>query len=231
MAANNNTRGIGVDEGVGGGDDVLCWVCMDTYRDPVYLECGHTVCRSCALTTLVAAARLARLPPVAAPAAAAMAATTAPPTTGQATSRAVGTMPGPGQTNAPRPLTSTASSPCGTSSSSSSSSSSTGCQWGCCSPDATGVSPSHAPTANNTHLISLLFGLSKEMSDISEKEAEAISKVNAEQLSVPKVITDGCMSILADLQLIQSAVETRCKEINEMSQSLSDTMSSMTSNY
>ncbi|KAH3714450.1 hypothetical protein Pelo_19040 [Pelomyxa schiedti] len=69
-----------------------------------------------------------------------------------------------------------------------------------------------------------LKGLTKELNDVSEKEAEAISKISSEQLSVPKVITDGCMSILADLQLVQSAVETRCKEINEMSQSLSDAM-------
>ncbi|KAH3743359.1 hypothetical protein Pelo_15236 [Pelomyxa schiedti] len=98
---------------------------MDTYRDPVFLECGHTVCRRCALTTLVAAARLAALP-------------TVPTTTkphahgggGGCDCGGVGTMPGPGQTNAPQ---STAALSCGTSSSSSSS----GCRWGCCSPGAT----------------------------------------------------------------------------------------------
>ncbi|KAH3693345.1 hypothetical protein Pelo_19928 [Pelomyxa schiedti] len=110
---------------------------MDTYRDPVFLECGHTVCRRCALTTLVAAARLAALP-------------TVPTTTkphahgcgGGCDCGGVGTMPGPGQTNAPQ---STAALSCGTSSSSSS-----GCRWGCCSPDATGVPvPVHEDNQDN----------------------------------------------------------------------------------
>ncbi|KAH3762645.1 hypothetical protein Pelo_5493 [Pelomyxa schiedti] len=101
---------------------------MDMYRDPVYLECGHTVCRCCALTTLVAAARLAALPTVSVfP----TTATTKPHAHGGGgCGGGVGAMPGPGQTSAPQ---STAALSCGTSSSSSSS----GCRWGCCSPDAT----------------------------------------------------------------------------------------------
>ncbi|KAH3761181.1 hypothetical protein Pelo_7007 [Pelomyxa schiedti] len=338
---------------VDGGDDVVCRVCMDVYRDPVFLECDHTVCRSCALTTLVAAARLTQLP-------AAVACATTKPTTAVTTppahSRvsANGTLPG--QTNAPQPRPTTASV----------------CRWGCCSHDtpveircpfrcerttkatmsgdnlkpnsaamsliesrkaelvrvflnktkkqmnttlcemqycceepaslpspatckcslcrgmlfcepcftqhhqkgnslrahqateippqgrsspAAPMCPHHAnkerdlmcscgapicylcekATSHRGHTsvplvdsvsqkVSELRGLTKELNDISEKEVEAISKINVEQLSVPKVITEGCTPILADLQLILGAVETRCKEINEMSQSLSDAM-------
>ncbi|KAH3743360.1 hypothetical protein Pelo_15237 [Pelomyxa schiedti] len=100
---------------------------MDTYRDPVFLECGHTVCRSCALTALVAAARLAALPT--APVSSTTGTTKPHAHGGGGCGGGVGTMPGPGQTSAPQ---STAALSCGTSSSSSS-----GCRWGCCSPGAT----------------------------------------------------------------------------------------------
>ncbi|KAH3762647.1 hypothetical protein Pelo_5496 [Pelomyxa schiedti] len=108
-------------ECVDGGDGVVCRACMDMYRDPVYLECGHTVCRCCALTTLVAAARLAALPTVSV---FSTKATTKPHAHGGGggCGGAVGAMPG--KTNAPQ-------------STSASSASSSGCQWGCCSPDAT----------------------------------------------------------------------------------------------
>ncbi|KAH3723207.1 hypothetical protein Pelo_18089 [Pelomyxa schiedti] len=177
-----------VGESVDGGDDVVCGVCMDVYRDPVSLECGHTVCRSCALTTLVAAARLAQLP-AAVTATTKETATAAPP----AHSRVSANDAMPEQTNAPQSQPTTASD------TPSSSSLSSGCRWGCCSHDTP--------------------GLTKELNDISEKEVETISKINAEQLSVPKVITEGCTPILADLQLILGAVETSKKPAQSLAPS------------
>ncbi|KAH3742808.1 hypothetical protein Pelo_15793 [Pelomyxa schiedti] len=202
MSAANKAL-VAPSEGVGGGGDVVCGVCMDMYRDPVTLECGHTICRSCVVATLVPIARLTHLPAMVTTITATT--TTTPTTTTTVTTKpnarggggaaVCGTMPG--QTNAPQYGAAAAStSPCGTSFSP--------CRWGCCSPD--------TPV------------LSQELNAISQKEVEAIAKVNTETFVVPKVITDGCMSILADLQLIQSAVETRCKEITEMSQLLSDAM-------
>ncbi|KAH3757852.1 hypothetical protein Pelo_10404 [Pelomyxa schiedti] len=137
----------------GGGDgDIACGVCMDMARDPVTLECGHTVCRSCALTTLLAAARLAALPLLAS---ITIAATGKPPTQdgcgcgrdcgcGRGSGCAVGTMPRPGRTNSPQSTTASAAF----------------CDWFC----------------------------------VQTKT---------------QVITEGCMSILADLRLILGAVETR----------------------
>ncbi|KAH3744643.1 2-isopropylmalate synthase [Pelomyxa schiedti] len=93
---------------------------MDMFRDPVALDCGHTVCRSCAVAALVPAARLAQLPAICA------ATVTKPPARVGGGAQVGVAVPGPGQTNAPQPRSST-----------SSSSSTTGCQWGCCSPDAT----------------------------------------------------------------------------------------------
>ncbi|KAH3705976.1 hypothetical protein Pelo_19476 [Pelomyxa schiedti] len=127
-----NTPGVDVGDCV---DAAVCGVCMDMFRDPVTLDCGHTVCRPCALATLVPAARLAQLHALVVTNAAtpAAAATTAAATTttntaaaaktgagGGAGATTVGTMPG--QTNAPQ---------------SGVTSSSSRCQWGCCSPGAT----------------------------------------------------------------------------------------------
>ncbi|KAH3765510.1 hypothetical protein Pelo_2647 [Pelomyxa schiedti] len=69
-----------------------------------------------------------------------------------------------------------------------------------------------------------LQGFTKELNDITEKECEASSKIGTEKLLVSKTITESYMAILANLQVIQIAVENRCKEINERAQSLSDFM-------
>ncbi|KAH3744090.1 hypothetical protein Pelo_14526 [Pelomyxa schiedti] len=67
-------------------------------------------------------------------------------------------------------------------------------------------------------------GFIQQLSGISNEEATAITQMNTEKLSITKAISSGSISILDDLQAIQCTLEGRCKEINLIAQSLSDSM-------